>query len=68
MRVEVEASEIAALEQRVDQLVTWLTVAVAKRKGRKLIITDADFEKHQGGNVSYEFAEGKATFTYKAPT
>jgi hypothetical protein len=66
MRVQVEASQITALEQQVNQLEMWLTVAVAKRKGKKLIITEVDFEKNQGGNVAYEFKDGKVTLTYKA--
>ena len=68
MKVEVEAAEIAALEQRVNQLSMWLTVAVAKRKGRRLVLTEADFEKCQGGNIAFEHEDGKVTLTYKAPT
>lgn len=65
MRVEVDASQIAALEAQVHQLSMWLTIAVSKRKGRKLVITEADFEKNQGGNVKWEHEDGKTTFIYE---
>ena len=68
MKVEVEASQIAALEQKVEQLQNWLVIAVARRKGKKLTITEVDFAKHQGGNIAFEAEDGKVTLTYKAAT
>ncbi len=67
MKVEVEAAHIVALEQRADQTAAWLTVALSKRKGKTLTITQDDLEATQGSNVRYDIVDGETVLTYEAP-
>ena len=67
MKVEVEAANIVALEQRTDQAAAWLMVALSKRKGETLTITQDNLEAIQGGNVRYDIVDGETVLTYEAP-
>ncbi len=65
MKVEVEASAIAALEQRVEHLSQLLTVAMSKRKTKTLTVTDNDLAAVQGATVTIEHTETGVKLVYQ---
>ena len=67
MKVEVEASDITALEQQAQQLAQLLTVAVAKRSKKTLTVTDKDLQDTAGATIITTRTDDGVVLTYKAP-
>ena len=65
MKVEVDTSDITALEQRVEQLTVWLTVAISKLPKKTLTIEAGAVEV--GAGVEANVDGDTLTLTYKAP-
>ena len=60
MRVEVDTSDITALEQQVDQLSALLTAVVHRAKGRTVTVKDL-----VAGSVTVEQSDDGIVLTYK---
>lgn len=67
MKVEVDTNEITALEQQVQQMASWLTIAIGKRKDKTLTITPEDLQAAEGATVQFEQDETGIVLRYKAP-
>ncbi len=57
MIVQVDSSELQAMEERINMMTQFLTVAVFKRKGKRLLITEKDVQKIVNSNVDTESTE-----------